>query len=251
MLCDLAASPSPYCVSNRVKPLPSNAERNPSSRITQESVAAFTLMMPMEPDVTPASFRALSISPPAVLPAALLSVEKVASASTLAGESTYTIFTPEDCASFNADEMASGPLAATMMALAPADTALFTHSICCASSLVLGAINWTVTPSSFAAFCAPSFRVTQCWSMESMVIRATMVSEPAAGASVFAASADACAAVVADTSSVLLPHPVIRDAARPREQASANIFFIAFPPFFVHACTLSHSFYISVREAGP
>jgi len=54
-----------------------------------------------------------------------------------------------------------------------------------------------------------------------------MVSEPAAGASVFAASADACAAVVAYTSLVLLPHPVIRDAAP------------------------SHSFYISVREAGP
>ena len=84
--------------------------------MTQESVAAFTLMMPMEPDVTPASLNALSISSPAVLPAALLSVEKVASASTLAGESTYTILTPEDSASFNADEMASGPLAATIMA---------------------------------------------------------------------------------------------------------------------------------------
>ena len=205
--------------------------------MTQESVAAFTLMTPMEPEVTPAALNAFNISSPAVLPAALLSVEKVASASTLAGESTYTIFTPEDWASFSADEMASGPLAATMMAFAPADTALFTHSICCASSFVLGAMNCTVTPSSPAAFWAPSFRVTQCWSMESMVIRAIMVPEPAAGVSVFAASVAADAAVEAATSSVLLLHPVIREAARPREQANANIFFIAFSSFL-----LSHTF---------
>ena len=70
----------------------------------------------MEPDVTPAASNAFNISSPAVLPAALLSVEKVASASTLAGESTYTILTPEDWASFSADEMASGPFAATMIA---------------------------------------------------------------------------------------------------------------------------------------
>ena len=30
----------------------------------------------------------------------------------------------------------------------------------------------TVTPSSFAVFWAPSFKVTQCWSIESMVISA-------------------------------------------------------------------------------
>ena len=56
--------------------------------MTQESVAAFTLITPMSPEVTPASVSALSISSPAFLPAAALSVEKVATASTLAGEST-------------------------------------------------------------------------------------------------------------------------------------------------------------------
>ena len=85
---DLAASPSPYWVSSSSKPLPSKAERKPSSRMTQESVAAFTLMMPILPEVTALASRAFFISSPAVLPAALLSVEKVASASTLAGEST-------------------------------------------------------------------------------------------------------------------------------------------------------------------
>ena len=56
--------------------------------ITVESVAALTFTMPMSPEVMPAAVRALIISSPAVLPAASLSVEKVASASTLAGEST-------------------------------------------------------------------------------------------------------------------------------------------------------------------
>ena len=95
----------------------------------------------------------------------------------------------------------------------------------------------TDTPRVSASFCAPSFSVTQCWSMESMVIRAIMVPEPAAGVSVFAASVAADAAVEAATSSVLLLHPVIREAARPREQANANIFFIEFSSFL-----LSHTF---------
>ena len=68
--------------------MPSKAARKPSSRETVEAVALFTLMMPMEPDSTPAALRPSIMVLPAVVPAALLSVEKVASASTLAGEST-------------------------------------------------------------------------------------------------------------------------------------------------------------------
>ena len=60
--------------------------------------------------------ESLIISSPAVLPAASLSVEKVASASTFAGESTYTILMPASFASFSAEEIASGPFAATMIA---------------------------------------------------------------------------------------------------------------------------------------
>ena len=98
------------------KPFPSNALRNPASLLTVESVAAFTFTIPILPDVMPDSSRALSISLPAVSPAASLSVEKVASASTFAGESTYTILMPASFASFSAEEIASGPFAATMIA---------------------------------------------------------------------------------------------------------------------------------------
>ena len=97
-----------------------------------------------------------------------------------------------------------------MMALAPALTALLTHSICWASSLVLGDMNWTLTPSSPAAFWAPSFRVIQCWSMESMVIRAIMVSEPAPW-----------------PESSFLAQPVMAVTIRQAAQRSAVSFFIS------------------------
>ena len=84
------------------------------------------------------------------------------------------ILMPASAASFSAEEMASGPLAATMIAWLPAETALLTCSIWSASSLVFGAMNVSATPSSEAAFSAPSFRVIQCWSMESMVMSATL-----------------------------------------------------------------------------
>ena len=82
----------------------------------EKTVAAFTFTIPILPDVTPASLSAFNISFPAVVPAASLSVEKVASASTFAGESTYTILMPASFASFSAEEIASGPFAATMIA---------------------------------------------------------------------------------------------------------------------------------------
>ena len=116
MVWDFAASPSPYWVSISSKSVPSNALRNPASLLTVESVAAFTFTIPILPDVTPASLSAFNISFPAVVPAASLSVEKVASASTFAGESTYTILMPASFASFSAEEIASGPFAATMIA---------------------------------------------------------------------------------------------------------------------------------------
>ena len=72
-------------VSISSKSVPSNALRNPASLLTVESVAAFTFTIPILPDVTPASLSAFNISFPAVVPAASLSVEKVASASTLPG----------------------------------------------------------------------------------------------------------------------------------------------------------------------
>ncbi len=37
---------------------------------------------------------------------------------------------------------------------------------------MFGDMKSTVTPSSSAAFCAPSFIVIQCWSIESIVISA-------------------------------------------------------------------------------
>ena len=112
--------------------------------------------------------------------------------------------------------MASGPLAATMMALAPALTALFTHSICWASSLVLGDMNWTLTPSSLAAFWAPSFRVIQCWSMESMVIRAIMSPEPPLWLGLFC-----------------LVQPVMAVSIRQAAHRIAVSFFIINPPIFL------------------
>ena len=82
------------------------------------------------------------------------------------------ILMPAEIASWRAPLMESGPFAATMIASYPPATALLIHSICCASSFTLGAISVTSTPSSFAFACAPSLTLTQCWSTESIVIRA-------------------------------------------------------------------------------
>ena len=58
------------------------------NNVHTKAVELLILTIPMLPSFTPLSSRALIISSPAVLPAALLSVENVASASTFAGEST-------------------------------------------------------------------------------------------------------------------------------------------------------------------
>ena len=177
------------------------------------------------------SSNALIIVSPAVLPAATLSVEKVASASTFAGESTYTTLIPAAIASCNAPEMESGPLAATMMASYPFATALFTHSICCASSFVFGALKSSVTPFALASASAPSFRFNQYWSMESIVINAILTSPPAVLLSALDAS-DCVPAFALLLDALPPPHPTSDVTASAIQHNAANTFFfiVSYPP---------------------
>ncbi len=93
----------------------------------------------------------------------------------------------------------------------------------------------TVTPSSAAAFWAPSFKVTQCWSMESMVISAIFTSPDApAGAAAAVVSVVPLSAGAAALSAGLLPPQPVMVAANSAAQLTnaSSFFFIKISSFF-------------------
>ena len=86
-----------------MKFVPTNADLKPFSLELHDSVAGFTPITPILPDVIPFLLNSARRASPIFFPPASLSVANNLRDSKFAGESTYTIFTPAAAASLRAE----------------------------------------------------------------------------------------------------------------------------------------------------